>query len=123
VEFLSDEWFDAMGAAVATVEVPPGVGVTIGQVVTGTATGDVSYLLDCRAGRCTLARGAVDDADVVFRSDAATARALADGTGPVAPGHAVLNGDVVVSGDVTRLLATGDLADRLARAVASIDTD
>jgi spore germination protein GerM len=120
VLFLSDEWFDAMAAAVAGVEVPDGVTLRVGQVVTATPTGDVSYLLDCRDGRCTIVRDTVERADVVFRSDLAVAQQLAAGGPDVAPGHAVLRGDVQVSGDVTRLLATGDLAARLAATVGTL---
>jgi hypothetical protein len=118
VLFLSDEWFDALDAAVSTVEVPEGVALRIGQVITGGPDGEVTYSLDCRNGLCTLLRGTIDDADVVFRSDVATAQDLADGDSSTAPGHAVLRGDVQVSGDVTRLLAAGDLAARLATAMA-----
>jgi hypothetical protein len=120
VRFLSDEWFDAMAAAVATVEVPNGVSLRLGQVVTGAPEGDVSYSLDCRDGRCSLDRGTVEGADVVFRSDVTIAAELAGGDSPVAPGHAVLRGDVQVSGDVTRLLATDDLVSRLAAALATL---
>jgi hypothetical protein len=122
VRFLSDEWFDALAAAVAEVEAPAGVSLRVGQVVTGTSDGDVAYLLDCRDGRCTIVRDSVADADVVFRSDLAIAQQLAAGQQGMAPGHAVLRGDVRVSGDVTRLLDAGDLAARLAAAIATVAT-
>jgi hypothetical protein len=121
VEFLSDEWFAAMSAALAKVEAPEGVELRIGQVITGTAVGSVSYVLDCRGGHCKVERGSTEDANVVFRSSLAVAQELADGGGSVAPGHAVLRGDVEVSGDVTLLLTAGDLAARLAEVMASVE--
>lgn len=121
MRFLSDEWFAAMGSAVATVEAPEGVALRLGQVVTDTPEGDVAYVIDCGEGRCALTRGSTDGADVLFRSSFTVAQRLADGGVNEAAGHAVLRGDVEISGDVTRLLAAGDLAVRLAQAMATAE--
>ncbi len=120
MEFLSDEWFDAMASAVAAVEAPPELELRIGQVVTGAEGGDVSYALECSGGRCSLVRGPADDADVIFRSSVDVARRVAAGEGGP-PGHAVLAGDIEVTGDVTRLLGTADLVARLRAAMAAAE--
>ena len=117
MRYLSDEWFTALSAAVATVDAPPSVSVAVGQSIEGTPDGDIHFRLSCADGRCRLDRGA-GPSDVTLSEDLATAVAVARGARTA--GHAVLHGDIVVGGDVERLMDAAPLLDALAPAFASV---
>src|SRR6478609_1250421 len=113
MRYLSDEWFAALSAAVSAVEVPASVAVTVGQTIHGAPDGDVHYRLSCADGRCRLERGR-GPSDVTLSEDLTTAVAVANGERTA--GHAVLHGDVVVSGDVELLMEAAPLLEVLAPA-------
>src|SRR5215218_4184259 len=117
MRYLSDEWFAALSAAVATVDAPPSVAVTVRQSIQGTPDGDVHFRLSCADGRCRLERG-TGPSDVTLTEDLPTAVAIANGARTA--GHAVLHGDVVVGGDVERLMEAAPLLEALAPAFASV---
>ena len=117
MRYLSDEWFAALSAAVATVAAPPAVAVTVGQSIRGAPDGDVHFRLSCADGRCRLDLGE-GPSDVTLTEDLATAVAVARGARTA--GHAVLHGDIVVSGDVERLMDAGPLLEALTPAFASV---
>lgn len=117
MRYLSDEWFAALSAAVATVEAPPAVALTVGQTIHGAPDGEVHYRLSCADGRCRVDRGP-GPSDVTLSEDLSTAVAVANGTRTA--GHAVLHGDIVVTGDVELLMEAAPLLEALVPAFASV---
>src|SRR4051794_34585112 len=117
MRYLSDEWFAALSATVGMIDAPPSVAVTVGQSVTGTPDGDIHFRLSCADGRCRLDLGE-GPSDVALTEDLATAVAVARGARTAGP--AVLHGDIVVSGDVERLMDAAPLLEALAPAFASV---
>lgn len=109
MQFLSDQWFDALEDALARAGEPEGgERCAIGQLVTGAPGGDVAYTLVAGAGPAALVRDSIAPAEVVLVEDYETARAIASG---VAPSDALAAGRVKVRGDVQALLrAQGFLA-------------
>jgi predicted lipid carrier protein YhbT len=115
VQFLSDEWLsaldDAARARPSDADDPlRGVHVVIEQVITG----GLRWRLVVDDGRCSVVRDGAAEPDVRLTSDRDTAVAIA--TGARAALDAFLAGDLVLGGDVRKLLehraaleALGDL--------------
>jgi hypothetical protein len=104
VRFLSDEWLDALDAAVRR---EPRFRTTSGdlviqQTVTGTEWGDVTYRIELGPDGGRVAVGAVLDPTVALATDLETAQRTA--RGEAAALHAVLDGRIRIEGDVARLL-------------------
>jgi hypothetical protein len=114
---LSDEWFAAARAAVDAMEPPDDLHVAVGQVVVGRPGGDLAYQLVCGGGTCTLTPG-IDRAAVVLTESYETAVAVAEGRRSA--GHALLDGDIVLRGDGSQLIAAMPLLDLLGAAVATV---
>jgi len=103
VQFLSDEWLSAMDEAarsrpVADDDPLRGVSLVIEQVVVD----GPRWRLVVDDGRCTVQTGGDGEPDVRFTSDRATAEAIASGR--VAALEAFTRGQLVLGGDVRRLL-------------------
>jgi hypothetical protein len=112
---LSDEWFASARAAVDVIEAPADLHVAVGQVVVGRPGGDLAYQLVCDDGRCTLTPG-VDRAEVVLTESYETAVAVAEGRRSA--GHALLDGDIVLRGDGSHLVAALPLLEQLGAALS-----
>ncbi len=89
-----------------------GVDLVIEQHVTHD-DGDEVWHLRITDGRVASVTGPAERADVTLRQDAATAKALRDGS--VHAQHAFLTGRLVIDGDISKLLAHGDLLATLLR--------
>lgn len=103
VQFLSDEWLAAMDAAARRRPVSDddplrGVHLVVEQVVIG----GPRWRLVVDDGRCSVQVGGDGEPDVRLTSDRVTAEAIA--TGRRAALEAFIAGDLVLGGDVRRLL-------------------
>ena len=122
MDFLSDEWLEAMAARLAELPLPlqDSAGargaaavesLTVGQIVTGVPWrdgGELIYFLRLDAsGAATVEAGSVALADVVLVTSYADAKALASGTR--SPSSLLEAGRVKIRGDAARLLAAGAL--------------
>ncbi len=126
-EFLTEAWFDALGAALASLPAdepaagrapaPPGSGLAVGQVVTGVPEqagaagardGEVRYTIVLHFdGTASLVRGSTEEADVTLVEDWRTAESVASGAASVPE---MLNtGRIKLRGDGRVLLEAGDL--------------
>lgn len=116
MQFLSDEWLDALddaarGRSVGADDPLAGVDLTIEQVVTG----ERRWWLVVQAGRLSVEQDPPrDEADIRLTSDRATAASVA--AGERAALEAFIHGDLVIGGDIRALLehreameALGDL--------------
>jgi putative sterol carrier protein len=101
MEFLSDDWLDAMARAADGASVPADLRLVVQQVVEG-AGGEVAYAIRIGEGRVTVARGHEADADVSFTQDETTARAIA--SGELSAQAAFMEGRLRVGGDLRSLL-------------------
>jgi hypothetical protein len=103
VQFLSDEWLEAMDAAARNRVAPEpdplaDVVVTIEQVVHD----GPRWRLVVDRGACAVVAGGHDEPDARLTSDRATAVAVATGQRPAL--DAFIAGDLVLGGDVRALL-------------------
>jgi hypothetical protein len=129
MDFLSDEWLEAMAARLAELPLPlqDSAGargaaavesLTVGQIVTGVPWrdgGELSYCLHLdTSGAATVEAGSVALADVVLVTSYADAKALASGA--ISPSSLLEAGRVKIRGDAARLLAAGPLVQLLAGA-------
>lgn len=99
VRFLSGEWLDRLGEAVA-VAAPTG-SVSVHQRVTGGPDGDVEYTLRLDGGAATVDRGP-GPADVQIVQDYATAAAISRGA--LTPAAAFATGRLRLGGAVSSLV-------------------
>jgi len=120
VRFLSAEWFEAMELAAATVEIPPGINVSVAHEVTDDSGGEVRWVLRCENGTCRVDRGD-SRATTTLRSKRATALAIA--TGRLAASRAVLHGDLTIGGDPMQLVSATQALDVLAPAFAAVGAE
>lgn len=116
VRYLSPEWIDAAGAALAAAGTLGAdladVTLTVSQVVEDGPDGVAAWNITIENGRATLAPGAVDDADVRFSTDYRTAAQIASGA--LAAQRAFVEGRLRVGGDLSLLITHQ-------RAVARVD--
>ena len=112
--FLSPAWIDALDAAASSAgpltRATAGMSVVIDQVVTD---GDepVRYHVVVDDGTVHVRPGAAHSPTVSFRQDVATARAIASGS--LSAQRAFMTGRLRVGGDLSVLLAHGDLLSQL----------
>ena len=115
MQHLSDDWFDAVGEALASVATPPEATLALRHEIDG----DGSHTLAIGDGRAVLHRADGGPApDVTLHCDRATAHALA--TGALSVPEAVLSGRLTVSGNVTALEPAAAALDAVAAAVRSV---
>ncbi|GAC1306929.1 MAG: hypothetical protein NVSMB16_02990 [Acidimicrobiales bacterium] len=99
-DFLSPEWMALVEAEAGPIA--PGVALRLAQTVTGTPTGDVTYLVEISDGRLRIRAGREEsDAGLTLPYTAAVSLAVGEET----VHDAVLRGDLKVSGNVDRLQA------------------
>lgn len=113
-EFLTDAWLDDLDAAVRAVTMPDDVRLTVQQVVLDDRGRETAYAIRIEAGRASVTPGRVDDADVTFTQDRATAAAIAQGE--LSAQVAFMAGRLRVGGDLhavmdrtQQLVELGDL--------------
>jgi hypothetical protein len=117
--FLSEEWFEALSAAVRTrarrhldtesSARPLRLGIRVGEVPWSPG-GQFSYTV-VLARTAEVVAGSEEGADVVLVASHAAWRALAEGQRTV--GELLESGSIRVRGDVARLMAAGDLLSAL----------
>ena len=102
-ELLSSEWFARFATALAKLAPAAGTPpLALGQVVTGSPAGTVSYTILIGEGGASLVVGSTDKAVVTLVEDFSTAQAIAAGT----PVSALLEaGRITVRGDANALIA------------------
>jgi hypothetical protein len=105
VRYLSPEWFEAAGRALAADEglrrTTAQVALTLEQTVPDAPDGLVHWHIVLDHGDVRLVVAPNPDADLRFRTSYGVARAIAQGQMP-AP-QAFIRGDLVVSGDLSLL--------------------
>jgi hypothetical protein len=102
--YLSDDWFDQMGAAAEAADEPTGGRPLVMQhVVTAGPGGVTRYHVRIGAGTAQIVRGLAAEPDVTFAEDYATAAAIA--SGELSAPAALLQGRVRVAGDMAALLS------------------
>ena len=127
--YLTELWIaeaaDAVAAAADLERAAPARPIGLTQVVEGGANGPVVYYLTTHdptspavRGPARLDRGPADPEDVRLRTDQATAVALAQGT--VSAQRAFVEGRLVISGDVDRLVEAQALFAALDAALAPL---
>ena len=119
VQFLSEEWLAAMDdaarrRAVGDDDPLRGVHLVVEQVVIG----GLRWRFVVDDGRCSVATGGDGEPDVRLTSDRATAEAIA--TGRRAALEAFIAGDLVLGGDVRRLLEHRSALEALGDLFASV---
>ena len=122
-EFLSPEWIADLAERSADATVPAAVRLVLQQVVRDDDGSEVAYAVRLADGRLSVTPGRVDDADVTFTQDRATAAAISAGT--TSAQAAFLAGRLRVGGDLAAVLGgareLADLADVFATARSSVD--
>ena len=104
VEPLTSDWVPALAAAAAKAVAPTGVALVVQQVVVGAdGVEELAYAVRVADGAVTVVEGHVDDADVTFTQDRATAAAIA--AGELSAQGAFLAGRLRVGGDLGAVLA------------------
>lgn len=107
--FLSDEWFSAVGAAIAehgAAANPPGPNVLMNLVITGSPFGDREFHMGSKDGNPLFGQSHLDGADVTLTTDYATARDVFVSGNQAAGMQAFMAGKVKVQGDMTKLMAS-----------------
>jgi len=102
-ELLSAEWVADLDAAARAGTAPAGVQVVIQQVVLDEDGDDeLAYAIRIADGAISVELGRVEDADVTFTQDRATARAIA--TGDESAQAAFIAGRLRVGGDLRSVM-------------------
>jgi hypothetical protein len=108
-EHLSPAWLDALADAGRRASAPPEVRLVLQQVVVDDDGTEVAYAVRIADGSIDVVPGRVDDADVTFTQDRATAAAIAAGT--LSAQAAFLAGRLRIGGDLTAVqVAARELA-------------
>ena len=105
VRFLSPEWIDALATAARAATVPAGVRLTIQQIVTEEAGGDVRYHLVVDDGRLRVHAGDAPAPDVTLVQSREVAAALS--RGEINAQQALEAGRLKLRGDIGRLAREG----------------
>lgn len=109
-DFLSRQWVADLDAAVRGQVAPAGLRVVIQQVVALDEGGEVAYAIRIADGAISVEPGRVDDAQITFTQDRATATAIA--TGSESAQAAFIAGRLRVGGDLRSVMyGTDDLID------------
>lgn len=102
--FLSQDWLDVQRSLGATLPPRPGATACVRIVVTGTPTGEVSYVQAIEDGRLVgTALGSDDDVEATLTQTYADAVAIA--SSELDASVAFMQGRVKVVGDMGRLMA------------------
>jgi putative sterol carrier protein len=107
--FLTDAWLDELETAARAAELPAMPRLVLQQVVTDGPDGEVAYALVVEDGRVELRRGRVEQADLVFTQDRATAEAIH--RGDLSAQAAFMQGRLRLGGDLRSVIdRAADLA-------------
>jgi hypothetical protein len=101
-EFLSAAWLSDLQDAARASAVPEDLRLVVQQVVLDPDGGEVAYAIRVADGHVSVETGRVDDAEVTFTQDRATASAIA--SGELSAQAAFIDGRLRVGGDLTSLL-------------------
>jgi hypothetical protein len=111
-EFLSDEWLSSLDQHHESADGDRGrPALVIQQVVTGTAEGDVAYVVKIGPEGVCANRGWIEHPDLSFTQDVETAEAI--NRGEISAQAAFMAGRLRISGDL-------DLLARNSRALAAL---
>jgi len=113
--YLSDEWFELLGAGPAGPVAEPAL--VLQHVITGGPDGDTRYHVRVSGGRAVIVRGVATDPvpDATFTEDYRTAASIA--SGELTTAAALLAGRIRVAGDMASLVSRAGV-DRPAPAAA-----
>jgi hypothetical protein len=119
-QFLSPDWFELLGEALkeASGDLARSERIVIGQIVTGTPSGTVSYALsfgDDRGPQVHI--GSVEHATVTFVEDYETAMSIASGN---PAGDLLSLGKIKVRGDANALLRAQEELSALGTSLKSL---
>jgi hypothetical protein len=105
--FLSPEWEDAAEqiADGTTAPAPEGIEFTLNATITPTPYGDKLISVVVGDGQARVDKGHIDGADITVKSDYDTAYSLFIGGDMNVILSAMLEGKIVVQGDIAKLLA------------------
>lgn len=122
-EFLSDSWFDAVGALEAPPTPPAMEGVTINLVVTKD-----DGQIEANMGGGKINKGLADGAQTTITVPFATAQALFIKRDQQAAMQAFMSGQIKVTGDMTKMMAMGQQtptpeAEAYANAIVELTAD
>lgn len=122
VAYLSTEWMERAGAALAAdpalARATSELDLTVAYEVTGTSDGKVAYALRFDHGTVTLEPGAHPDAPVSFSLDHDTAALIA--RNELSAQAAFMQGRLKLGGDVTVLIRDGGALDGVQDALAGL---
>ena len=108
-DFLTDAWLDELEAAATGADVPPMPRLALQQVVPDGPDGEVAYALVVEDGRVEVCRGRVENPDLVFTQDRATAEAIF--LGELSAQAAFMQGRLRLGGDLRAVIdRAADLA-------------
>jgi putative sterol carrier protein len=122
-EFLSDSWFDAVGALEAPPTPPAMEGVTINMVVTKDG-GDI----EANMGGGKINKGLAEGAQTTITVPFTVAQALFIKRDQQAAMQAFMSGQIKVTGDMTKMMAMGQQtptpeAEAFANAIVELTAD
>jgi putative sterol carrier protein len=121
-KFLSQEWTNELVAALNTSrDALKAVEVVIQQVVTDGPQGESRYWTAIDHGRVEGGLGDTDNPDVVFTQDYATAAELS--RAEINPQAAFMQGRLVITGNMGKLLQQRSAIEALGPAMAAIETE
>lgn len=118
--YLSDEWFDAVDAALGA-DGAGSAALVIQQVVEGGPEGAVVWHVDIGAGHLAVARGPHPSPTVTFTQDYATAVGIA--RGDLSAQEAFMTGRITMGGDAGALIAAAPAMALLGDALATVRAD
>lgn len=108
--FLTDAWFAALDDSARGARLDEGVHLVIQQIIPDGPDGtEVAFALKAADGAITVHRGRLDDADVTFTQDRATAEAIHKGE--LSAQTAFIEGRLRLGGDLRAVIErAGSLA-------------
>lgn len=110
--FLSDEWFELAGLALAEAE------VTGECAVAYVVEKGPSWTIQVGGGSASLVRGVAPEAAVTLTMTAETAAAVA--RGDASAQAALMRGDLKIGGDVRSLIDASPVIDQISEAMGSV---
>jgi putative sterol carrier protein len=125
VQFLSQEWADAMTQALNSSEEFTAAAshhdARVQQVVTGGPDGDSRYYFIVDGGVATIGLGEVEEAEATVTQSYETAVAISRRDLP--PQQAFMQGKLKINGNVMKLLQLQGVLSALAKAVSGLEVD
>jgi hypothetical protein len=104
-EFLSDGWFEAVGA----LEAPPTPAAMQGVVINMVVTRDGGDNIEAHMGDGVISKGLADGAATTITTPYEVAKSLFVKRDQAAAMQAFMSGQIKVAGDMTKLMAMGQV--------------